>query len=179
MAQYHLRRMDREIKNESLIDLILSSATHLNIALANQNELYIVPLNYIYDPEQKNIYFHGAKDGKKIDLLQKNPRVWGSAVIDHGFGEGQCENLYASVVFSGNFSFVENHETKLMILRKQIDKQSGDKEEMKDRLIEMTSKDNSLFAGTVFGRIKIDSITGKRSTLWTEEHIKEILSKPL
>jgi nitroimidazol reductase NimA-like FMN-containing flavoprotein (pyridoxamine 5'-phosphate oxidase superfamily) len=176
MTKYHLRRMDREIKDEYLINLILDIATHINIAMADENEPYIVPINYIYDSEQKNIYFHGAKEGKKIELLQKNPRVWGSAVIDHGFGKGQCENMYASVVFSGNFSFVEDQESQLMILRKQIDKQSGDKEEMKTRLDAMVSKDNPLFASTCFGRIKIDSLTGKRSTLWTEERLKEILS---
>ena len=177
MTKYHLRRMDREIKDESLVDLVLDSATHINIALANQNEPYIVPVNYIYDSEQKNIYFHGAKEGKKIDLLKKNPRVWGSAVIDHGYGEGQCENLYASVVFSGNVTFVEDNETKLMVLRNLIDKQSGDKEKAKTRFEEMASKVDSLFNGIVFGRIKIDSITGKRSTTWTEEHIKKILNK--
>jgi nitroimidazol reductase NimA-like FMN-containing flavoprotein (pyridoxamine 5'-phosphate oxidase superfamily) len=176
MAQYHLRRMDREIKDEKLINQILDSATHINLAMVDKNEPYIVPINYIYDPEQKRIYFHGAKEGKKIDILKKNPRVWGSAVIDHGFGDGQCENLYASVVFSGTVSFIEDFDVKLMVLREQIEKQSGDKEMMNARLEAMNSKDNPLFNDTLFGEIKIKSITGKRSALWSEERLKEILN---
>ena len=124
MAKYHLRRVDREIKDQELIDLILGSATHMNLAMTDGNEPYIVPLNYVYEPSQRVIYFHGAKEGKKREILRRNPRVWGSAVIDHGFTEGQCENLYASVVFSGEASFVEDQEAKLMVLRMQIDKQS-------------------------------------------------------
>ena len=176
MPQYHLRRMDREIKDENLINLILDSATHINIAMADENEPYIVPLNYIYDSEQKNIYFHGAKDGKKDRSTTKESKSMGLCCNRSRIWGIQCENLYASVVFSGNVSFVENQETKLMVLRNQIDKQSGDKEEMKARLEVMASKGNPLFASTVFGRIKIDFMTGKRSTLWTEERLKEILS---
>jgi nitroimidazol reductase NimA-like FMN-containing flavoprotein (pyridoxamine 5'-phosphate oxidase superfamily) len=168
--------MDREIEDLELVNQILDIATHINLAMTDNNEPYIVPINYIYDPEQKRIYFHGAKEGKKIDILKKNPRVWGSAVIDHGFGDGQCENLYASVVFSGAVSFIEDYDTKLMILREQIEKQSGDKEMMKARLEAMVSTGNPLFNGTLFGEINIESITGKRSTLWTEERLKEILN---
>ena len=175
-SKYHLKRLDREIKKVTLIDQILLSATHINLAMTDKNEPYIVPLNFIYDSEQKNIFFHGAREGKKIDILKKNPRVWGSAVIDYGFGLGQCENLYASVVFSGEVSFIEDLETKLMVLRKQIGKQSGDKEQMKKRLETMASQVNPLFSNTVFGEIKLDSMTGKRSTLWTEERLKEILN---
>ena len=178
MTKYHLRRMDRAIKDQELNNQILGSATHINLAMIDGDEPYIVPLNYIYEPIQKTIYFHGAKEGKKIDILKKNPRVWGSAVIDHGFGEGQCENLYASVVFSGNVSFIEDQKTKLMVLRMQIDKQSGDREEMRRRLEVMALKGDHLFNSADFGRIKIDSMTGKRSTLWTEERLKEILNQP-
>ena len=176
MAQYHLRRMDREIKDEKLINQILDSATHINLAMVDKNEPYIVPINYIYDSEQKRIYFHGAKEGKKIDILKKNPRVWGTAVIDHGFGDGQCENLYASVVFSGIVSFIEDFDVKLMVLEEQIKKQSGDKDMMKARLEAMVSKGNQLFNDTLFGEIQIESITGKRSTLWSEKVLKEILN---
>ena len=176
MAQYHLRRMDREIKDEKLINQILDSATHINLAMVDKNEPYIVPINYIYDSEQKRIYFHGAKEGKKIDILKKNPRVWGTAVIDHGFGDGQCENLYASVVFSGIVSFIEDFNVKLMVLEEQIKKQSGDKDMMKARLEAMVSKGNQLFNDTLFGEIQIESITGKRSTLWSEKVLKEILN---
>lgn len=78
------------------------------------------------------------------------------------------------MVFSGIVSFVDDKEEKLIVLRKQIDKQSGDKGAMKNRLEAMAAKAHALFTNTLSWRIRIESITGKRSTLWTEEKLHEL-----
>jgi len=173
MSNYHLRRIDREIKDVKILKKILEKTTHITLGLANADEPYVVPVNHYYDAEENCVFFHGAGVGKKIEFIKRNPRVWGLAVIDNGFGDGQCENLYASVAFSGNVSFIEKTEARLDALRKQIVKESGNIERMLKRL-ELASSTPS-FSSTVVCRVDIESITGKRSTLWSEDVLMGIL----
>jgi nitroimidazol reductase NimA-like FMN-containing flavoprotein (pyridoxamine 5'-phosphate oxidase superfamily) len=174
-SKYHLRRIDREIKDVKILRKILEKTTHIALAMAKLNEPYIVPLNHYYDIEENCIYFHGASVGKKIEFMKKNPNVWGLAVIDHGFSGGQCENLYASVAFSGHVTFLEDKETRISVLRKQIVKESGDKEAMMKRFDIASS--SPLFSSSSVCRVDIESITGKRSTVWTEDVLLKMLDK--
>ncbi len=174
-SKYHLRRIDRGIKDDKILKKILEKTTHIALAMANVDEPYIVPLNHYYDAEENCVYFHGAGIGKKVEFMKRNPLVWGLAVIDHGFGGGQCENLYASVVFSGRVTFLEDKESRIIVLKKQIVKESGDKEAMLKKL-DMASTSPG-FSNTLVCRVDIESMTGKRSTLWTEDVILKMLDK--
>jgi uncharacterized protein len=173
MSKYHLRRVDREIKDERILKEILVQSSHIALGMAIGDEPYVVPLNHFYDSGENVVYFHGAGTGKKINFLKRNPHVWGLAVLDHGFDKGQCENLYASVAFSGCVEFVEDREARVRVLRKQIEKESGEVEAMLKRL--EAASITPLFESTIVCRVKIDSITGKRSTKWTEDTLLQIL----
>lgn len=165
--------MDREIKDVKILRKILEKTTHVALAMAKMDEPYVIPLNHYYDAEENCVYFHGAGVGKKIEFMKRNPLVWGLAVIDHGFGAGQCENLYASVVFSGHITFLEDKEARIIVLKKQIVKESGEKDAMLKRLD--VASGSTGFSNTLVGRIDIESMTGKRSTLWTEDVLLKIL----
>ena len=68
-----MRRNEREITDPKIIEEIIHQATICRIALYDADYPYIVPLNYGY--ESGALYFHSAKEGKKIDLIRKNSRV--------------------------------------------------------------------------------------------------------
>ena len=36
---------------------------------------YGVPINYVYDEKENALYFHGAKEGHKIDAIKKSGKV--------------------------------------------------------------------------------------------------------
>ncbi|GAG43343.1 unnamed protein product, partial [marine sediment metagenome] len=57
---------------------------YITIAMSNDNEPYLATLSHGYNAEEKCIYFHCAKEGKKIDILNENDVVWGQALIDRG-----------------------------------------------------------------------------------------------
>jgi nitroimidazol reductase NimA-like FMN-containing flavoprotein (pyridoxamine 5'-phosphate oxidase superfamily) len=38
---------------------------------------YLVSLNHGYDEGNRCIYFHCAKDGKKLEYVEANDSVWG------------------------------------------------------------------------------------------------------
>ncbi len=57
---------------------VLDSALFVTLCLADGDEPYCVPLNAVV--MEGKLYFHCARGGRKIDFLEKNPRVYVSAV---------------------------------------------------------------------------------------------------
>lgn len=68
-----MRRKEKEINDRTEINNIIKSAQVCRIAFARDNEPYLVPVFFGYDG--KRLYFHTAKEGKKIDFLTFNNRV--------------------------------------------------------------------------------------------------------
>lgn len=76
---------------------------------------YGVPLNFLY--KDGKLYFHGAKEGKKIDSLRKDNRVsfcvWG----DERNESGLWWNTLVSVICFGRITLVEDQEENVAISR--------------------------------------------------------------
>ena len=68
-----MRRKDREITDINEIETIIKRATHCQIGLVDNDEPYVVPVNFGY--ERNALYFHGALEGRKVELIQKNNKV--------------------------------------------------------------------------------------------------------
>ena len=79
-----LRRKEKEIKEKEEIIQILECTKYISVAMCRNDEPYLVTLSHGYDKEQNCIYFHCAQEGKKIDYLRENNKVWGQALIDKG-----------------------------------------------------------------------------------------------
>jgi nitroimidazol reductase NimA-like FMN-containing flavoprotein (pyridoxamine 5'-phosphate oxidase superfamily) len=122
---FHVRRKDKEITDEKLLKKILKTAKYVTIALSMNDEPYLVSLTHGFDEKQNCLYFHCAKKGKKLQYIKSNKNIWGQAVLDHGYSEGECTYLYASVHFSGRVSLLESLDEKrqaLACMIRQIDK---------------------------------------------------------
>ncbi len=82
-----MRRKDRELNDIEHIEAILRQCDIAHIAMMDeQGWPYCVPVNFGYTMEntELTLYFHGALQGKKADLLRTNPRV--SVCIYRNFG---------------------------------------------------------------------------------------------
>jgi len=123
-----MRRCDREIQDFSKIEAFLKECRTCRLAIMDEEEPYIVPLNFGY--EDKTVYLHGAKVGKKLDLIQKSPRVcleWDredSLITD---SEEPCRwgMKYISVIAWGNAELLQEEDEKitgLNVLMKQFSK---------------------------------------------------------
>lgn len=155
--KYHMRRKDKEIVDGATMRKILKSTQYVTIAMCKDDQPYLVSLSHGYHEERNCIYFHCAEEGKKIDYLKVNSGVWGQAVIDRGYSQGECNHLYASVMFFGKVTFLEDRDEKwnaLALMTRHLD---GDPE----RLI-AARKPESL-ENTIIGRIDIEHMTGKKS----------------
>ena len=68
-----MRRADKEIKDRRQIDAIIKKANCCRIGLVDGIYPYIIPVNFAVN--NNHLYFHSAKEGKKIDILRKNNSV--------------------------------------------------------------------------------------------------------
>ncbi|MCD8238347.1 MAG: pyridoxamine 5'-phosphate oxidase family protein [Clostridiales bacterium] len=70
-----MRRKDREVTDFNEIIKIIDECEVLRLGLADGDFPYIVPVNFSYRVQGKEIefYIHGALAGRKYELLQKNP----------------------------------------------------------------------------------------------------------
>ena len=154
-----IRRNDKAITDIREMREILRTAQYVTLAMCSNDEPYLVSLSHGYDEESNCIYFHCAKEGKKIDILKANNLVWGQAIVDHGYVQGACDHLYATTQFRGRVTFVEDIEDKEHALRAMIKSLDDNPEE----IIEKQLAPESIQRVTI-GRIDIDYLSGKKAS---------------
>ena len=154
---FHMKRKDKEITDERLLKKILKTTKYVTIALSMNDEPYLVSLSHGYDEKKNCVYFHCAREGKKLQYLRSKNTVWGQALLDYGYSAGECTYLYASVHFTGRVTILENLEEKreaLTCMIKQIDKNP-------ETLIADLRPER--LKNTVVGRIDVAYLSGKKS----------------
>lgn len=102
-----MRRNDRRITEKEEMALILKKADACRIAFAIDNVPYIVCMNYGYEWEglYPVLYFHCAREGKKLEMMKTNPYVCFQLDTDHELHyiheKTSCTMYYASIVGMG------------------------------------------------------------------------------
>lgn len=103
-----MRRKEREVTDKNEIYDILQRADVCRVAFAVNSVPYIVAMNY--GLEQRNddeftLYFHCAREGKKLDMMRQNNLVCFQVDIDHELHyipeKVYCTMRYSSVVGMG------------------------------------------------------------------------------
>lgn len=118
-----MRRFDREITDLNKIQDIIKNNQCCRLGFIDQGKVYIVPLNYgyLYKNNKHIFYFHGAKEGKKIDLIKQNNQVGFEIDNNHQLVEGkmpcQYSMKYQSIIGNGSIELVEENEEKKLGLQ--------------------------------------------------------------
>jgi nitroimidazol reductase NimA-like FMN-containing flavoprotein (pyridoxamine 5'-phosphate oxidase superfamily) len=112
-----MRRNDREISDIKEIESIISRADVCRVALADNNIPYIVTMNFGYSGgADKKLFFHCAKEGRKLDMIRKNNYVCFEFDTDHDLYSGKkaCDYSmkYSSVVGWGHIFILTGDEEK-------------------------------------------------------------------
>jgi hypothetical protein len=68
-----MRRKDKEVTDAMIIHNLLARAEICRLAMVDEGEPYIVPVNYGF--RDGALYVHSAAVGRKIDILKRNNRV--------------------------------------------------------------------------------------------------------
>jgi len=151
-----MRKKEKEIKDEDTIKSVIKRATVCRIGLSENNVPYIVPLNFGY--KDNCLYFHSAREGKKIDMIRRNNDVCFEIDIDNEIvkGEDPCgwSTKYYSIIGFGKAYLLEGFEEK----RKAL-----------DIIMEHYSNKSSFeypeeaVNNAAFIKVEIESMTGKKS----------------
>lgn len=126
-----MRRKDREVTESSQIRQMLDEFKVCRLGFMDEGIPYIVPLNMAcdYDGERLVLYFHCAKEGKKLKLIRENPMVGFEMDKEFGLTEGStpCQYSYqfASIIGRGTAQIVEDTEEKSKALTMIMKHQSG------------------------------------------------------
>ena len=127
-----MRRKDREITDLNEIREILGRARVLHLGLNAEEEPYIVPMHYGFKLEggKLRFYTHCAKEGRKLELLCRDDRVFVEIDTDEALvpGKKPCAwgASYACVMARGRAAVVEDEEEKAAALRLLMKTQTGE-----------------------------------------------------
>ena len=113
-----MRRKDREVTDPVRIREIIARCDCCRLGLCDGERAYVVPLDFGFAEEdgRYTFYFHGAKEGRKMDLLRRNR--WASFEMDCGHewvvGEKAQETTsrFQCVMGGGPVTFLETEEEK-------------------------------------------------------------------
>jgi nitroimidazol reductase NimA-like FMN-containing flavoprotein (pyridoxamine 5'-phosphate oxidase superfamily) len=156
-----MRRADREITdiNEKLE--IMGRCKVCRLGLSDKGQPYVVPLNFGYTCEggALSLYFHGALEGRKLDIIKENNRACFEIDCGHELikGERACDYGFAfeSVIGSGIIEILYTTEEKIFGLKALMKHQSG-------REFSFGEKDVEAVAVL---RMTVEEFTGKRKAL--------------
>lgn len=131
-----MRRKDREVLDEVKIDKFIRNCDCCRIGFYDKenNEVYIVPLNFGYSnvDNKRVFYFHGAKEGRKIELISKTKKVSFEMDSNHELivGKMACNysERYQSIMGTGLISFVEDKDEKIAALNEIMFQSTGKKD---------------------------------------------------
>jgi len=153
-----MRRKEKEVTDRDEMVKVLLEAKHVTVAMCDRDGPYLVTLTHGYDMARNAIYFHCAQEGRKVDALRLDNRVWGQALVDHGYAVGSCDHLYETTQFRGRVTFVEDAEEKRRGLMTMVQKNEPEADKVATEQVTSDSLRN-----VCIGRIDIDLMTGKRS----------------
>ncbi|MCR5416742.1 MAG: pyridoxamine 5'-phosphate oxidase family protein [Pseudobutyrivibrio sp.] len=165
-----MRRREREITDPAQIDEILNAGEYLHLGLVDDGMPYVVPLNYgvVKDPEDGHyiLYLHGAHQGRKLDIIRKNPNCCFTVETNVApfTGRMACQYgmTYECIMGFGQIHIIEDVEEKISSLKALMMTQTGsDDYEFDARMVSIV---------TVM-RIDVQELSAKRRPLpGSEEH---------
>ena len=118
-----MRRAEFDVKDTKLVEELMATCDYGTLSLVDGDVPYGVPLNFVW--HEKSICFHGSKEGRKMELIVKNPKASLSVVkplslIPSYFSNSRsacpATQLFMSVHMMGTIKIVENQNQKCAML---------------------------------------------------------------
>lgn len=135
-----MTRRERQVTDIDEILKILDNSKVLHLGLVDGDEPYVVPMNYgyTYENEKLTIWLHCARQGRKLDVMRVNPKVFFE--MEYGItpfeGEVACKYgiTYSSLMGRGVATIIEDVETKKIALSALMKTQTGKNFEFEDKM---------------------------------------------
>ena len=148
-----IRRKDRKLNDEQILYL-LKTGVYGFLAICGINGYgYGIPMNYVF--EGKNIYFHCAIEGFKIECIRQNNRVSFCVVGRTQLLPQQFSTAYESAFVYGSIRYDISEDERRRALKLIVNKYSPDFADISQSYI------NQSFHRTNILRLDIEHISGK------------------
>lgn len=140
-----ITRREREITDPVQILDILNKAKIVHLGLVDGDEPYVVPMNYGFTMEDGKLilYLHGAKWGRKLDVMRANPKVFFSIECDVQAFDGTiaCHygTSYSSIMGRGTAEILEDVDAKKEGLSIFMKSQTGQDFTFDDKMVSIVS----------------------------------------
>ena len=140
-----MTKRELQITDPQQILSILDKGKVLHLGLAVDNEPYVVPMNYGYRLEDDHLilYLHSAMQGKKLDMIRANPRVFFEIDCDQIPFEGEkpCQYglSYSSLMGRGEARIIEDVEEKMKAMSALMKTQTQKEFTFNERLVSIVA----------------------------------------
>ncbi len=171
-----MRRKDREMSTEFGIKVIDKARYGVISIIDENNEPYGIPLSIVRF--KNTLYFHSAKDGKKVKIFEKNPKASvafvGETKIPENYTKNELDEIlkdeskailliskvftteYESAVVKGEVKLVEDKEEKIKAMKLICEKYTPTKMDYFNLAIKAGLKKTNVYS------IEIEEIKAKR-----------------
>lgn len=171
-----MRRKDRAMNRDFGLHIIDNSSYGVVSLIDSDNKPYSLPLSIVRDDDL--LYFHSAKQGKKVELLKNDSDVTvvfvGQTNIPENFSEDELEEMskdsekgvqfiskvftteFESAIVNGKVNVVEEKEEKIKALKLICEKYTPDKMEYFPIAIRAGLDKTNVYS------LKIEDLTSKR-----------------
>ncbi|MBP7770193.1 MAG: pyridoxamine 5'-phosphate oxidase family protein [Aliarcobacter sp.] len=118
-----MRRIEFDVKDQNNINELLEVCEYGTLSLISEEKPYAVALNFVFF--ENSVFFHGAKEGRKIEAIKSNPNASFLVVKPYSFipsffsdtmAACPATQFFASVLFEGNINFIEDGNIKAKVL---------------------------------------------------------------
>ena len=135
-----MRRSKQQFSQEECTEILKQEVRGVLSVLGDDGYPYGIPMDHWYDEKNGKIYFHGAKEGHKIDAIKACDKV-SYCVYDKGYRkDGEWALNIRSVVVFGSIRPVEHMEKVEEICRNLCLKFTDDQEYIEKELTNYTSR---------------------------------------
>lgn len=157
-----MRLKKREIQEPETIKEILEECDVVRLGAADEEGMFIVPVNFGYDFDSGEdgmklaLYIHGAGEGRKAEAFASGPEIAVEMDCRHGIitGDYTCSYSYSyrSIMGNGRIQCLESEEEKRYGLTKIMEHMAPEAE------IEFSAE---MLARTEVFRIDVHRFSGK------------------
>ena len=149
-----MRRFKQQITEEESREVLRNAKRGVLSLLGEDGYPYGLPINQWYCEEDGKLYFHGAKEGHKIEAI-KNCDKASFCAYDEGYRkDGEWALNIKSVIAFGRISLVEDEEVARKICTNLVGKFIDDKEYLEKELKNALPRVQCL-------EMSIEHVTGK------------------
>ena len=129
-----MRRFNQQITDAECIEILKNTKRGVLSLLGEDGYPYGIPIDHWYCVEDGRIYFHGAKEGHKIDAIKACDKA-SYCVYDEGFRkEGEWALNITSVITFGRIRLVEDEDTARKICTELVRKFTDDQDYLEKEL---------------------------------------------